>query len=54
MFGWLRRYIFMYVYSTPGLAEQEAAATIGAEQAESDERAEERSEQRRAAAEGEE
>jgi len=53
MLGWLRRFMFTYVYSTPGLAEQEAATYLGAEQAESDERDEQRAAQRRAAAEGE-
>jgi len=53
MHGWLGRFIFTYVYSTPGLAEQGAAASLGAEQAATDERDEQQAAQRRDAAEGE-
>lgn len=53
MFGFVKRFIFMYVYSTPGLAEQEAAAILGAEQAESDDLREQLPEQRRVAADDE-
>ena len=45
--GFFRRFVEMYVYSTPGLAEGVADVQIGAA---SDERLEELSEQSRAAA----
>ncbi len=50
MLGFLRRLIETYVLATPGVGEGVAAVQLGAEQAESDERSEQLSEQGRVAA----
>jgi len=52
VFGWLRRFIFNYVFSTPGLGEAAGDVQVGVMQAELDKR-EESAQQARIAAERE-